>query len=171
MTRFLVVVLTLVTPTLVLASEPGERLTWDDLGLELPRLRAESFLAPLEPTACHELETPNALQCGRSFPHEPMDADGNLYFSIDAGEGREIWRTRPDGRTELVVTIPGKREGPFGTIDLATFGGFYIDLVHGFLYLRLTTDCSPQASCEYSVAHEIIRIRGLPRLHKPTGLR
>jgi hypothetical protein len=146
------------------ASEPGQRLTWDDIGLRLPRLAAESFLAPLEPTACLTLPMPNVLQCAKGFPDSQLDGDGNLYFSTGANDGRDVWRTRPDGVTELVVEAPAKRTGPYGTTDLAQLTGFYVDLVNGFLYLRLSTGCSPAESCGYSSAHEIIRVRGLGRL-------
>lgn len=147
-----------------LASEPGQRLTWDDIALRVPRLAAESFLAPLEPTACFTQPTPNVLQCARGFPISELDGDGNLYFSTGADDGRTIWRTRPDGVTETVVETPGQRAGPNGTTDLAQLTGFYVDLVNGFLYLRLSTACTPVESCGYSSAHEIIRIRGLGRL-------
>jgi len=164
MTKILLILSVVVAPGIAFASEPGERLTWDDIGLRLPRLAAESFLAPLEPSACSTLPTPNLLQCARSFPNSQLDADGNLYFSTNANDGSEIWRTRPDGVTELVAQIPAQREGPFGTTDLAQLGGFYVDLVNGFICLRLTTECSSRETCGYSVAHEIIRIRGLGRL-------
>jgi hypothetical protein len=153
--------------SIAFASEPGERLTADDIHLAIPRLTAETFLEPLEPGECSTLTVPNVLQCARSFPDSRLDASGHLYFPIHTEQTWELWRTRRDGVTELVAQIPRQRDAPFGTVDLAELGGFYVDNVNGLVYVRLTTRCSPQPTCEYSTAHEIIRIRGLERLRGP----
>lgn len=147
-------------------SEPGERITADDIELFLPGLKVKSFLPPLDPNECRN-PPPKILRCGRGFPSgSKLDADGNIYFSL-SGQGdepSEIWRTRRDGQIELVARIFAARNGPFGTQDQARFAGAYIDMVHGLLYVRLTTECFPPTNCEYSTAHEIVQISGLPRL-------
>lgn len=149
------------------ASEPGERLTWDDFSFEIPGLYSESFLPPLEPADCSAISTPDVLRCGRLFALGSLDAEGNFYFTVEAEEREEIWRTRKDGVTELVAHLPKQRENG-NTLDLASLGGLYVDLVNGSIYARLSTQCFPShdQQCAYSAAREIVRISGLKLLRK-----
>jgi len=130
----------------------------------LPELVAETFLGPLAPNVCPDLDPPNPLQCARFFPSNSLDAAGNFYFVLNRNGRSEIWRHTATGATELVADLLSTRPAPNDTVDIVVLGGVYTDLVNGFLYVRFSTECFPALQCDYDPAREVVRVRGLGTL-------
>ena len=155
----------------MLASDPGQRLSWEDVIIDARGLMAEAFLEPLEASLCGFSGTPEDpppdLRCVRLFPAQPVDAAGSIYFVARAGTDRlhlvsEIWRTRRDRVTERIAHLVG-RDVEGGSRDVGGFRNVYVDLAGGQLYVALHTNCvaDQNSTCAYEPAVSIFRITGL----------
>jgi len=162
-----------------LASDPGQRFSWEDVSIDVRGLRAERFLEPLEASLCGfsgiPEDPPPDVRCVRLFPSQPVDAGGAIYFVARAGTDRlrlvsEIWRTRRDGVTERIAHLIG-RDVEGGTRDVGGFGNVYVDLAGGQLYVALHSNCvaSENATCAYEPAVSIFRITGFDTLRDALG--
>src|SRR5262245_53656224 len=96
----------------VLASAPGQPMGCDDATLLIPGLSAEPFLPPLDTAACRDESNRDFLRCGLSVPSSRQDAESSAYALFQTVERRELWRTRANGASQLVATIPTNRLAP-----------------------------------------------------------
>ena len=172
--RFTAVLVVAVGCSAVFASQPGERLSVEDLVLDVAGLKAEPFLPPLLETACFETSPPHNQvsdpRCFRPYADNPVDAAGSFYYGLASTAQiglrvSTIWRMRRDGTIEPIARI-NERQGSGNTYDAAGFSGLYIDLVRGELYVRLVSACAPadDPACNYEPASSIFRIVGLSTL-------
>ncbi len=157
--------LALAATTVALASDPGERQRAEDVVLEIGGLHAEAFLPP----------NPECSQAGpldiRCFAYQivsPFDAEGSQYFLHEAPDAArwEIWRTRRNGQSERVAYVEHRTVGST-TIDAANFTSLSVDLVRGFIYVWMNSECfelTEEPHCNYGPAGETIRIEGLETL-------
>jgi hypothetical protein len=158
----------------VWASQPGQRLTWNDCQVVLPGVYSEHFLGP-------------DTQGGWDGPltmvwswkeGDSVGATGAVYYldnvSLPCGptdcNRSMIKRVRVDGSIELVAYVNNRYSPQTDSWDIADIEGLGVDNTNGYLYLKLRTYCShwnSGSSCNYSetnYGHEVIRLRGLDTL-------
>lgn len=159
-----------------LATQPGERLSADDVVFTVFGLDAETFV-PVDPefdyASCAIFPTPADLRCDL-LAQAGFDAEGRQYAARLGNSPvnpllprTEIWRTRLDGGTEMVAFLdPRPAQG--GTFDEGRIERIAVDAVSGTVYGVLSTACFPLNSpaCLYhGRANEIVKITGLKTLH------
>ena len=156
-------------------SAAGRRLTASDIVVTVPGLQALTFI-PVTPgfdyASCMAFPRPMDLRCDL-FAQGGFDAEGRQYAIRYTNSAvstilprTEIWRAGVDGVSELVASLD-PRANELGAYDDGRIEKIAVDLVHGYIYLVLTTACFPpdQDSCSYtSRTNEIVRIVGLRSL-------
>ena len=157
-----------------LATQPGERLTAEDIVVVLPFLSAQTIL-PVDPAfdygACEAFPFPMDLHCGL-LAVNGFDAEGRQYaarYTSSTVSGvlprTEIWRTTPSCNSELIAYLEPRDSGG-GTFDDGRIERIAVDVVHGGIMILLTTTCFPPdaPTCTYGRANEIVSISGLRTL-------
>jgi len=148
----------------------------EDIRIDAPGLKVEKFLPALESDGCAPNGPAHAsvadLRCIRWSSQPAIDADGAIYFmTLDLGLGLPpqpsvIWRTRRDGKTEMVAHIDPITVPP-GVWASASFEAFLIDSARGDLIALLRCTCLPSEPtqiCPFRPTSEVVRIVGLPRV-------
>ena len=159
-----------------LATQPGERLSADDLVFTVFGLAAGIYV-PVDPdfnySSCAVFPTPADLRCDL-LTQSGFDAEGRQY-GVRLGNSlvnpllprTEIWRTRSDGGTEMIAFLD-PRPAQAGTFDDGRIERIAVDVVGGFIYGVLSTGCFPvnaPGCLYYGRANEIVKITGLKTLH------
>jgi len=157
------------------ATQPGERLSADDVVFTIFGFGAGIFV-PVDPefdySSCAAFPTPADLRCDL-LAQNGFDAEGRQY-AIRLGHSlvnpllprTELWRTRPDGGTEMFAYLdPRPAQG--STFDDGRIERIAVDAVSGTVYGVLSTACFPlnAPACLYQGrANEIVKIHGLKTL-------
>jgi hypothetical protein len=157
------------------ASQPGERLTSGDVVFTIFGMTASTFIAvdpEFDYSTCSQYPTPADLRCDL-LAQGGFDAEGLQYAVRHAHSAlnpllsrSEIWRTRPDGSTEMMAFLE-PRQGVGAAFDDGRIDRIAVDPVNGTLWAVLSTSCFPAGSptCFYArPANEIVRITGLKTL-------